>query len=79
MTKNITLILTGLLFWHSAVAGQSPPLPIAGSWQIISYQIVGYPEIPKSRPKIGWDRLLNLFHFELPHYMIIRLVKFARL
>jgi len=46
MKKNLLIVLV-LFYWHSAVAS----LSIEGSWQIVSYQVVGYPVMPQNEMK----------------------------
>ncbi len=38
------LVLISLCFGCNVLAVQ-PTLPITGTWQIVSYQIIGYPEM----------------------------------
>ncbi len=51
MKKNLIIILIGLFYWQSALPQQNQSLPITGSWQIISYQIVGYPTMSETEIK----------------------------
>jgi hypothetical protein len=46
MKKNLLIVLV-LFYWHSAVAS----LSIEGSWQIVSYQVVGYPLMSQNEMK----------------------------
>ncbi len=47
--KNVIFVVMCLFYGHSAVA--KPILPIEGSWQVVSYQVVGYPAMSQVNMK----------------------------
>lgn len=54
MKKNLLIVLV-LFYWHSAVAS----LPMEGSWQIVSYQVVGYPLMSQNEMKNWVGKVAN--------------------
>lgn len=55
--KNLIFVLMCLFYWHSALA--KPTLPIEGSWQIVSYQVVGYPAMSQINMKNWVGKLVE--------------------
>jgi uncharacterized protein YecT (DUF1311 family) len=49
--KKLSVFLVYLLFFSAAIAKPTTPLPIEGTWKIISYQIVGYPAMSEAQTK----------------------------
>jgi hypothetical protein len=47
--KNLLIIFICLFYWQSVLAKQT--LPIEGLWQIVSYQVVGYPAMSEAEMK----------------------------